>query len=661
MAKTLITDEGKVVLGEAGKKTVTDALFDRSLRGGRLFLGLLILSTVVFLGWFQLRVGIWGAYEGQIQRPVHLLSFMFFIYLYPLFKERSLRLSGLLKNAVPAVLCIAILHYYLSNYQEMILRMGIAEPVDYVYGIALIVLVLEATRRTAGNAIVIVAAAFILYSFFGNFFPGPLYHRGFSLSRVIGLHLTTTDGLFSIPLEVSSTFLILFMLFGSALANSGAVDYFLDIANALVGKYNAGPAKLAVIASAFEGTYSGSAVSNVVGSGSVTIPLMKKLGYDPAFAAAVEASASTGGQIMPPVMGAGAFIMAGILGIPYFAVAKAATIPAVLYFLAVYLMVDLEGRKIGLSPLQEVPRLKTVLLKGGHLLIPLILLVYMLIAGFSLMRAGFVLFASTILLAFLKRDTFVTPRKFLNILECGFRDASSVVMICGTAGLIIGSIMMTGLGLKLSRLILTMAAGHLWLALVFTMIVALILGMGMPTVAVYVVLCALLGEGLKLLGTSLLAAHLFMFWFAVIAALTPPVAVAAYAGAAIAQSDPWKTGWIAFRFALSGFIVPYCFIYGPPLLMQGTWPEIVQAFITASLGIFALSVAVEGWFLVPLKNWLERGALFLAALLLITPGLISDVIGFVILAVEAGLQISRAEKWNVIFSKGRTILGLRRS
>lgn len=254
----------------------------------------------------------------------------------------------------------------------------------------------------------------------------------------------------------------------------------------------------------------------------------------------------------------------------------------------------------------------------------------------------------------------MTPRKFLNILECGFRDASSVVMICGTAGLIIGSIMMTGLGLKLSRLILAMAAGHLWLALVFTMIVALILGMGMPTVAVYVVLCALLGEGLKLLGTSLLAAHLFMFWFAVIAALTPPVAVAAYAGAAIAQSDPWKTGWIAFRFALSGFIVPYCFIYGPPLLMQGSWPEIVQAFITAAIGIFSLSVAVEGWFLVPLKSWLERGALFVSALLLIHPGIITDLMGLIILAGIIGLQLSRAEKWSALLGKGKAILSVKR-
>jgi len=660
MAKTLVTDEGKVTVGEPEKKTITKALFDRSLRGGRLFLGLVIFSTVVILGWFQLRVGIWGAYEGQIQRPVHLLLFMFFIYLYPLFREKTISLKPFLKYVIPAILSLFILYYYLSNYQAMILRMGIAEPDDYFYGIVLILLVLEATRRTAGNAIVIVAIVFILYSFFGNYFPGQLYHRGFSLSRIVGLHLTTTDGLFSVPLEVSSTFLILFMLFGSALSNSGAVDYFLDIANAFVGKYNAGPAKLAVVASAFEGTYSGSAVSNVVGSGSVTIPLMKKLGYDPAFAAAVEASASTGGQIMPPIMGAAAFIMAGVLGIPYFAVAKAAIIPAILYFLAVYLMVDLEGRKIGLKPLETVPCLRDVLLKGGHLMIPLFLLVYMLIAGFSLMRAGFILFAATILLCFLKKDTMVTPRKFFNILECGFRDASSVVMICATAGLIIGSIMVTGLGLKISRLILIMASGHLWLALVFTMIVALILGMGMPTVAVYVVLCALLGEGLKQLGTSLLAAHFFMFWFAVIAALTPPVAVAAYAGAAIAQSDPWKTGWISFRFALSGFIVPYCFIYGAPLLMQGSWPEIVQAFITASLGIFSLSIAVEGWFLVPVKSWVERGTFFVAALLLIKPGIITDMIGLVIMVVMIGLQISRAKKWDILFSKGRTILNFKR-
>jgi len=664
MAKPLVTDEGVITLGEPEKKTVTDALFDKSFRKSlptaKLFLGLLILSVVVIIGWFQLRVGIWGAYEGQIQRPVHISLFLFFIYIYPLFREKAFRFSVFMKNGVPAILTLIVIYYYMVNYQEMILRMGIAEPVDYFYGIALILLVLEATRRTAGNAIVIVACAFILYSFFGNYFPGQLYHRGFSLSRIIGLHLTTTDGLFGVPLEVSSTFLILFMLFGSALTHSGAVDYFLDIANALVGKYNAGPAKLAVVASAFEGTYSGSAVSNVVGSGSVTIPLMKKLGYDPAFAAAVEASASTGGQIMPPVMGAGAFIMAGILGIPYFAVAKAAAIPAVLYFLAVYLMIDLEGRKIGLVPLTEVPNLKKVLIRGGHLLIPLFLLIYMLIAGYSLMRAGFILFASTIVLAFLKKDTIVTPRKFLNILESGFRDGSPVVTICATAGLIIGSIMVTGMGLKLSRLILAMASGHLWLALAFTMIVALILGMGMPTVAVYVILSTLLGPGLKLLGTSLLAAHLFVFWFAVIAALTPPVAVAAYAGAAIAQSDPWKTGWISFRFAISGFIVPYCFIFGQALLMQGAWSEIIQATITASLGIFSLSVAVEGWFLVPVKSWLERGLLVVAAILLITPGTISDLIGLVILMLEIGLQISRAGKWDAIFARTRAILSFKR-
>jgi TRAP transporter 4TM/12TM fusion protein len=521
------------------------------------------------------------------------------------------------------------------------------------------VLVLEAARRTAGLPIVIVTLLFILYSFFGNYIPGPLYHHGFSLSRIIGLHLTTADGLFAVPLEVTSTFLILFIFFGSALANSGAVDHFLNIANALVGKYNAGPAKLAVVASAFEGTYSGSATANVVGSGSVTIPLMKKLGYDPAFAAAVEASASTGGQIMPPIMGAAAFVMAGMLGIPYFAVVKAALIPAILYFLAVYLVVDLEGRKIGLSPLKDIPSLKDSLINGFHLLIPILLLIYFLLAGYSLMRAGFVLFFSTILLSYFRKDTIVTPRKFFKILECGIRDASSVVMICAVAGLIVGSIVVTGLGLKLGAVILTLAGGHLWLALVFTMCVALVLGMGMPTVAVYIILCTLLGHGLQLLGTpSLLSAHLFMFWFAVISALTPPVAIAAYAGAAIANSDPWKTGYIAFRFAISGFIIPYCFIYGPALLMEGTWPEIIQAIITASLGIFSLSIAVEGWFLTHFKHWAERIIYILAAIFLITPGIITDSLGLVILILGLGLQISRVHKWDVVFAKLKAIATL---
>ena len=658
MAITSAPDEEKASSANEDRETVTDALFDRTLRGGRLFLGLLIFATFVIIGWFQLRVGIWGAYEGQIQRPVYLCLFMFFVYIYPLFHEKTFRFSHLLKNGLPAIMTLVVLYYYMSNYHEMIFRMGIGEPVDYFYGIVLMLLVLEATRRTAGIAIVIVAVAFILYSFFGNYFPGQLYHHGFSLSRIIGLHLTTTDGLFGVPMGVASTFLVLFILFGSALSRSGAVDYFLAIANALVGKYNAGPAKLAVVGSAFEGTYSGSAVSNVVGSGSITIPLMKKLGYDPAFAAAVEASASTGGQIMPPIMGAAAFIMAGFLGIPYFAVIKAAVIPAFLYFFAVYLMVDFEGRKIGLRPLDEVPRLKDVLFKGGHLVIPLILLVYMLVAGFSLMRAGFTLFVSTIFLCFLKKDTIVTPRRFFNILECGFRDASAVVMICGAAGLIIGSIMVTGLGLKISRLILVLAAGQLWLALFFTMLVALILGMGMPSVAVYVVLSALLGHGLKYLGTSLLAAHLFMFYFAVTSALTPPVAVAAYAGAAIAQSDPWRTGWISFRFALSGFIIPYCFIYGPALLMEGTWFEIGLATTTASLGILSLSMAAEGWFLTSFRYWFERGILFIAAILMIKIGFITDLIGLALLLGEISLQISRTGKWEAILAKGRAILNL---
>jgi len=361
---------------------------------------------------------------------------------------------------------------------------------------------------------------------------------------------------------------------------------------------------------------------------------------------------------MPPIMGAAAFIMAGFLGIPYLAVVKAAIIPACLYFFAVYLMVDLEGRKIGLRPLEEVPRLKDVIFKGGHLIIPLILLVYMLGAGYSLMRAGFTLFVSTIFLCFLKKDTIVTPRKFFNILECGFRDAMMVVMICATAGLIIGSIMVTGLGLKLSHFILQLASGHLVLALIFTMLVALILGMGMPSVAVYVVISALLGHGLKYLGSSLLAAHLFIFYFAVISNLTPPVAVAAYAGAAIALSDPWKTGLISFRFALSGFIVPYCFIYGPPLLMEGTWWGITLATMTALLGILSLSMAVEGWFLTSFKHWFERGILFVVAILMIRIGFITDLIGLTLLLGAICLQISRAGKWNAILAKGRTIRNL---
>lgn len=648
--KLKTSEEVKKLQSEEKKRTVTDDLFDRSVRGKKLFLGLFIFALVGFIGWFQLRVGIWGSYEGQIQIPVHLTAFMIFVFMYPLYKEKKIGIWAFFYNILPAILCVIVIYYYLTHYYAILFRMGIAQPQDYPYGLILIGLVLEAARRTAGLPIVIVAVLFILYSFFGNYLPGPLWTHGFSLSRIIGLHFTTTDGLFSVPLEVTATFLILFIFFGSALQNSGAGDHFLNIANSLVGRFNAGPAKLAVVASALQGTFSGSATANVVGTGSVTIPLMKKLGYKSAFAAAIEASASTGGQIMPPIMGAAAFIMASMLGISYFAVVKAAVIPAVLYFTAVYFMIDLEGRKIGLKPLKEVPPLKDSLAKGFHLVLPIFLLIYLLVAGYSLMRAGFVLFFSVIVLSFLRKDTRITPRIFFNILECGIRDACAVVMICAVAGLIVGSIIVTGLGLKLGAMILTISAGHLWLALIFTMVVALVLGMGMPTVAVYIILCTLLGEGLRNLGTySLLSAHLFMFWFAVISCITPPVAIAAYAGAAIANSDPWETGLIGFRFALSGFIIPYSFIYGPALLMQGTWTAIIFATITAFMGIFSLSIALEGWLLAPLKHWYERILYIVASIFLIKAGAFTDIIGLLLLISGIALQISRAQKWGVIF------------
>ncbi|MBI2372028.1 MAG: TRAP transporter fused permease subunit, partial [Deltaproteobacteria bacterium] len=430
------------------------------------------------------------------------------------------------------------------------------------------------------------------------------------------------------PVGVSAEVVFYFILFGAFLEKSGGGRLFLDLAYFITGRTRGGSAKASVISSALFGTISGSAVANVVVDGIFTIPLMKKTGFSPAFAAAHEATASTGGQIMPPVMGAAAFIMAEILGIPYWNVAVAAAVPAVLYYISLYFTADLSAVKHGIKavPREELPDVRAGLRARLHVLLPLFVLVYFLYAGYSLMVGAFACVLLTVAVSVLRAATRVGPRRALEALRAAGQDALGVAIPSAAAGLVIGVIVYTGLALKFTGLVIGLAGSSLLLALFLTMIACLILGMGMPTSAAYLMGAILLAPALQRLGLTPLAAHMFIFYFAVISMITPPVALAAYAAASIAGSNLWETGLRAFVLALAGFIIPYAFVYNTALLLQGPWAEVIWVSVSAGLGVWALAGAIVGYWRGGLRWW-QRVALFAIALLLITPEKVSDLLG----------------------------------
>jgi TRAP transporter 4TM/12TM fusion protein len=513
-------------------------------------------------------------------------------------------------------------------------------PFDYAVGVCGTLLTLEAARRVVGTPIVVIAGSFLLYAYFGPYFPGFLAHRGYSIERIVSHMYFTTEGILGIPLGVSATFIFLFILFGAFLEKTGIGKLFIDIANAIAGWASGGPAKVAVITSALEGTVSGSSVANTVGSGSFTIPMMKKLGYRPEFAGAVEAAASTGGQIMPPIMGAAAFLMAEFIGMPYIEIAKAAAIPACLYFLGILIEVHFEAKRCNLRGLNrdELPRFFNVLKERGQLFVPLIAIIYVLTEGFTPTYAALTGLGLSILAGALRKETRMGFRDIINALEAGARGALGVAIACATAGIIVGVVTLTGLGLKFANGLIDLAGGNLFFTLFFTMIASLILGMGAPTTANYVITSTMAAPALVQLGIPMLAAHMFVFYFGIIADITPPVALAAYAGAGIAKSDPFKTGVIASKLAIGAFIVPYIFVYSPAMLLIGTTPlGLLQNLITACGGMLGVGAAMIGFCLAPM-NWAERVLFAAAGLMLIDPGTLTDIIGILMLGTGLIIQ-----------------------
>jgi TRAP transporter 4TM/12TM fusion protein len=592
---------------------------------------------VIGISWsiFQVYTAAFGLFPAQLQRSIHLAYAFTLTYL--LFPARSSDTTNRLSwyNWLLAIFAAYIGLYMALNYMRIMEAGGDYSTLDYVAAGCGILLTLEAARRVVGLPIVCLSVFFLIYAYFGRYFPGFMAHRGYSLERIASHMYLTTEGILGIPLGVAATFIYLFILFGSFREKSGLGQLFIDISNAVAGWASGGPAKMAIVTSALEGTVSGSSVANTVESGSLTIPMMKRLGYRPEFAAAVEASSSTGGQIMPPIMGAAAFIMAEFLNVPYLDIAKAAAIPACLYFFGVFMEVHFEAKRCNLRGLsrEELPKFANVMKERGHLFVPLFAIIIFLSIGFTPLYAALMGLVTCIIAGSLKKATRMSTREIADGFELGARNAIGVALACASAGIIIGAITLTGLGLKLGNGLVELAGGNLLLTLLFTMITSLILGMGVPTTANYIITSTIAAPALIQLGVHPLAAHMFVFYFGIVADITPPVALAAYAGSGIAKSNPLKTGITSTKLAIGAFLTPYIFVYNTSMLWVGaTWYGMVQTLITSCAGMTAIGAAMIGFFVAPL-NWIERILFIVGGLLLVDPGTITDLMGLGLLAL----------------------------
>lgn len=639
MSETIQTDDAPVDSQAILKKF--DKESDYRVYSG--FFAKFVAALAITFSVFQLYTAVFGVLDAMIQRSIHLSFGLCLIFLlYPTSKKWSrTKLHPL--DAVLAVLGVLAPIYIVANYQVLVTRAGQTTPFDLIAGIIGILLVLEAARRVVGIPMVIVALVFVTYAFIGPYIPGKLAHRGARVDTLVQHLYYTTEGIFGIPLGVSSTFIFLFILFGAYLERTGLGQLFIDLSNAVAGWTAGGPAKVAVLSSALMGTVSGSSVANVVGTGSFTIPMMKKLGYKGEFAGAVEATASTGGQLMPPIMGAAAFLMAEFTGLPYSRIIAGAAIPALLYYFGVWSGVHYEAKKLGLKGLsrEDLPKFKRIMLDRGHLIIPLVAIIYLLVTGFTPMKAALWAIILSILSSMVRKATRIKPMEIIKGLEAGARGALGVIAATACAGIIIGVVTLTGLGLKLGSVLVEIANGNLLITLFFTMLTSILLGMGVPTTANYVITSTIAAPAIVMIMAQragldpfavapahiILPAHRFAFYFGIIADVTPPVALAAFAGAGIAKANPMKTGVNATKLAIAAFLVPYIFVMSPQMLLFNVTPiGLIWMLITSLIGITAVSGAVNAWFRTHM-NWIERIAAFAGGLLMIYPGLVTDSIG----------------------------------
>ena len=618
----------------------------------------IVFITLLAFSLFQLYTGAFGQYTAYIQRTVHLGFALTLIFLLYPARKKGNKKKVAWYDILLAVAAIVVCGYWPVFYETLVQKIGGIDNTQMIIGGIAILLVLEATRRAVGLPITIISLVFLAYALFGPYMPGMLAHRGLTLSQLIDSMFFTTEGILGTPLEVSSTYIFLFLLFGAFLIQTGVGNYFNDLAISLAGRRTGGPAKVAIFSSALNGTISGSSVANTVTTGSYTIPMMKKLGYHRNFAGAVEAASSTGGQIMPPIMGAAAFLMIEFAGVGYWEIAKAATIPAALYFSGIWIMTHFEAKKLGLLglPEEEIPRKREVL-KKIHLLIPILVIVWLLFDGFSIERTALYGILATVIVSLFRKDTRITPGRFIVALTSGARTALGVAAATACAGIIVGVVTKTGLGLKMGNGLVSLAGTiasspqvMLLLTLFFTMIASLILGMGSPTTANYIITSTIALPAILALNDQLevaipvLAGHMFVFYFGIVADITPPVALAAFAATGISGGAPIRTGVNASKLAIAAFIIPYMFILQPELLMiDTTFWEVILILATAIAGMIAIGGGLIGFWYRKL-HWVERIVSVATGLLLIYPGGYTDIAGLIVFVVMIGLQLQSIRK-----------------
>lgn len=583
----------------------------------------------VIAACFHLYTGFFSPLTGVMQRSISLalISTVCFLTVPASKKEKIRKVTDWTDLLLVVGICVAMA-YIVFNYEHIVKRIGIITDLEIFLGILTIVLVLESVRRTTGIVLPIIAIVFLLYARFGYLMPEVIANRGYTWSRIASQMYMTTEGIFGSPLAVCANYIVLFVLFGAFLNLTGAGEFFMNLAFSATAWARGGPAKSAVVASGLFGSISGSACANVTTTGTFTIPLMIKTGYSRKDAGAVETVASTGGLIMPPVMGSAAFIMSEMIGVPYVQILKAAIIPALLYYVSLFLSLDFIAQKNHLKgiPRSELKSVKETLKGGFEFFIPLVLLVVLMCRGFSPAKSATYSIICMVAVSFFRKEHRMTWKTFVAALEEGITGSVTICATCATAGIIVGVVTMTGMGLTLSTAIIQLSGGILILALALTMICSLILGMGMPSSAAYIVLAVLAAPALIKLGVGKLTAHFFIFYFGVLSNITPPVALAAFAAAPLAKESAMKIGWNAVRLGCVAFIVPYFFVFGPSLLMQGTALEVIQCLLTAFVGVWALSIVVAGFFKRNL-NAIERILFAIGAVLMIESHLVTDLIG----------------------------------
>jgi TRAP transporter 4TM/12TM fusion protein len=624
--------------------SAVDWLVDR--RGGpQTVLAVAIVALSLAMSLFHFYSTYFGQAEVHAHRSTHLAFMLTLAFLFFPFGRQSFAdplNGGFLVDLGWIAIALGSQLYTLVHLDRFVDPGYGVSTGDLVVGTLLIVAVLEASRRTVGWGLTLTAIFFLLQTWQADKFVWILYGPPNSWSSMVESFFGKEEGLYGIPVGIMSGVLILFIVFAAFLAMTGIGDFFVKLATALAGRLTGGPAKVSVFSSALLGTISGSGVANVMMDGVFTIPMMKRVGYGATFAAAVEAVASIGGQIMPPIMAAAAFIMADFVGVPFRTVALAATIPALLYFFCVYVTVHFEARRLGLRkiPREEMPHLGETLRKDGYLLLPIAALVWYLYQGFSEEMAALMAVGTTFLVSFVRRRSALGPVRLLQAFESGARTGVTVAMAVAAAGLIIGCLFLSGIGMKFSYMLMTLSGGQLWLALIYTTLAAFLLGLSLPTTAVYLTLAIIVAPGLVQMGVPKMAAHMFIFYMGVTSDLTPPTCLSPFAAAAIAGSPPMATAWQAMRLGAVLFIVPFMFVYQPSLLMIGPWPQILLSAGTAALGVICLAAGLQGW-LRARATAVERALLIVAGFLFVSPWLSADAVGLALLGGVYGLQTLR--------------------